>query len=127
MRLKLFGKSKLRLIILMVMMTPEALEAVRAWVKVGKCESRERVFGLTPEGVSALVRRYSNRLGIRDASPHQWRHRLARRLLQEGVELALVSQLMGHARVDVTVSFYGQLQVGQLQEAYDRAWGRRKG
>jgi len=78
---------------------------------------------LKATGVRLLITRAAKKAGIpRDAkiSAHQWRHRWARKMLQEGMEISLVSQLMGHEGVDITVRYYGQFAVNQLQNAYDR-------
>lgn len=114
-----------------VLMTPGALSALEAYLAERPEIDDPHVFlgqspgqawhGLSDEGVSAIVRRYKERLGLVGAcSPHQWRHRWARRNLQRGMDLSQVSQLLGHEDVAITVKFYGQFTADQLQDAYDR-------
>ena len=76
--------------------------------------------GLVPYSVSEIITRYKRQTGITGkVSPHQWRHRLGRKLTQAGMPLGLVSQTLGHASVVVTNDFYGIFAVDELQNAVD--------
>lgn len=127
-----------------VVITPGALQALEAWLELRSTvevepEDDDHVFlgrehqGMTwrpmqEDGISGILRRYKTRLGLKGrCSPHQWRHRWARKRLQEGMPLSLVSQLMGHEDVSITVRYYGQFTIDQLQEAYDRYTSDPKG
>lgn len=114
-----------------VVMSREALGAVEIWLRERPAIDDGHVFlghspgqawhPLSAQGISGIVARYKNRLGLRGpCSPHQWRHRFARNMLHRGMELAQVSQLLGHEDVSITVRFYGQFDIDQLQDAYDR-------
>jgi site-specific recombinase XerD len=114
-----------------VIMSHKALEALSAWLMLRPEVDDDHVFlgsspgqpwhALKADGISGIVARYKKRLGLRGpCSPHQWRHRWARHRLHKGMELSQVSQLLGHEDVAITVKFYGQFTVDQLQEAYDR-------
>jgi len=52
-------------------------------------------------------------------TPHQWRHRLGRKLTRNGMPLNLASQLLGHKTVVVTTRYYGTLAIDALQGAMD--------
>lgn len=112
-----------------VILSSEALEALRAWLAVRRSRTAfvfvdERPghdSGLKPGGISQIVNRYKVRLGLTGrCSPHQWRHRRARCWLKAGMPLNLTSQLLGHKSILVTAKFYGNLLVDELQVAYDR-------
>ena len=76
---------------------------------------------LTPAGVSSILARYKRRLGITGrASPHQWRHRWARKAISNHMPLGIVSQSMGHSGSKVTHDFYGQFDLDELQQAFDK-------
>lgn len=117
-----------------VVMSREALGALDAWLEVRPAIDDAHVFlghspgqawhPLSAEGISGIVARYKRRLGLKGpCSPHQWRHRFARNMLHRGMELAQVSQLLGHEDVSITVRFYGQFDIDQLQDAYDKYSG----
>lgn len=114
-----------------VVMTEAALKAIQAWLEIRVCIADDHVFlgqvnggdwkPLQEAGISEMVDRYKLRLGLKGkCSPHEWRHRWARKMLLDGMELSQVSQLLGHEDVSVTVRFYGQFTLDQLQAAYDR-------
>ena len=114
-----------------VCMSSGALEALEAWLEERPDIHDDHVFlghspgqpwhALSDGGISAVVARYKDRLGLKgDCSPHEWRHRWARYHLQHGMELSQVSQLLGHEDVSITVRFYGQFTIDQLQDAFDK-------
>jgi site-specific recombinase XerD len=112
-----------------VILSADALAALRAWLKVRNSET-DFVFtdyrpghdtGLLPGAINQMIARYKKALGIKGrCSPHEWRHRFCRARLIEGMPLNLVSQLAGHKSVVVTAQFYGNLLVDELQTAYDK-------
>lgn len=112
-----------------VFLTPEALEALLAWLAVRKSPT-QYVFiderpskhgcGLKPGAISQMIGRYKEKLGLSGpCSPHQWRHRFARVRLIDGMPLNLVSKMLGHKSVIVTAKYYGNLTVDELQNTYD--------
>lgn len=113
-----------------VILSPAALQALEAWLAVRPAAPYDHVFlgavgdfwhPLKPRGISEIIRRYKDKLGLQGpCSPHQFRHRWARHRLQKGMELGQVSQLLGHQDVKVTIDFYGQFNVDQLQDTYDK-------
>lgn len=66
---------------------------------------------------------------LRAASPHTFRHFVGFYLLNEGADLAEVSQILRHRSVEVTRAFYARYKDIQLQEVHDQfsadpvAWG----
>ena len=76
---------------------------------------------LTPNGVSSILTRYKRKLAIAGrASPHQWRHRWARKAIANHMPLGIVSQAMGHSGSKVTHDFYGQFDTDELKQAFDK-------
>jgi site-specific recombinase XerD len=113
-----------------VRMSGEACAAMQRWLTVRQSAS-EFVFvderpgragnGLSPGGVSQIIKRYKIKLGISGpVSPHQWRHRWCRRLLQSGMSLGLVSQGAGHESVAVTNDYYGIFATEEILAAVDQ-------
>ena len=110
-----------------VFLSPESLDALINWLKERQSKSEfvftnmhDRDCGLSPSGVSQIIERYKEKAGIKGpVSPHQWRHRHGRKLIEAGMPLGLVSQILGHASVVVTNDFYGMFAVNELQRAVD--------
>jgi len=111
-----------------VFMSFEALRAMREWLDERESEG-DFVFtnnhklnqGLVPCSVSQIITRYKEQTGILGrVSPHQWRHRLGRKMLEEGMPLGLLSQMLGHTSVVVTNDFYGMFAVDDLHKSVDR-------
>lgn len=109
-----------------VIISGEARDALQAWLDQRPASYGESVFGLQPVGISGVLRRYREKLGLQQVSPHQLRHRFARKSIMDGMDISQVAQLLGHENVEMTVRFYGQFSVDQLQESYDRARQARK-
>jgi integrase/recombinase XerD len=53
-------------------------------------------------------------------NPHAVRHRLAKRMLRRGANLAAVSKVMGHSDIRVTHMFYGEYEDGEAHDAHTR-------
>lgn len=115
-----------------VYLTEDAVEALKAWLKVRPACKDGHVFlgrrngedwhGLTPDGISEIFERYKKRLGLTGpCSPHQFRHRLGRRLSERGVTLGTIAQIMRHKDPSVTVLHYGGLGNHEVQYVYERA------
>jgi integrase len=62
-------------------------------------------------------------VGIKDVTPHIWRHTFAARLLTRGVPIYKVSKIMGHSSIRVTEEHYGHLCVGDLEDAISQIGG----
>lgn len=113
-----------------VIISQTALDALLAWLEIRPNVEFENVFlgkranepwhPLTTSGISSMIRRYKLRLELTGpCSPHQFRHRYCRHLLQSGMDLSRVSQLAGHEDPSITVRFYGIFEVDNLQTGYD--------
>jgi integrase/recombinase XerD len=57
---------------------------------------------------------------LRTTTPHTFRHFVGYYLLNEGVSLAEVSQILRHRTVEVTRSYYARYADTQLQEVHDQ-------
>jgi len=67
-----------------------------------------------------LVMRLRARTGI-DFDPHWFRHSAATRWLRDGVPVEVVSALLGHSSVSVTLSVYGHLTAADARAALEKA------
>ena len=115
-----------------VFLSSPALAAMQRWldhrptipgldhVFIGR-EPGQPWHSLTPESIGQRFELYAHRAGITGpSSAHQWRHRFGRRMSAAGMNLGILSQIMGHSTPAITVLFYGIFGVDHLQEQYDR-------
>jgi len=76
---------------------------------------------LKPDSVSATVSLLCRRLGLpKGASLHTLRHSHGSVLLADGVDLATVSERLGHSSVRVTADIYSHALRGRDHEAAQR-------
>lgn len=127
------GRQKVRA----VFFTEPTCIALSAWLQerstLPGASRTDRVFvghkgPLTANGIYQIVARVGAAAGIAGrCNPHSFRHGLARALLENGCDLARVSQILGHADVRVTARFYGVFTQEELAEAHARySWLKPK-
>ncbi len=110
-----------------VYFTEETANALKAWLAVRPQAETNHVFlnvhgkPLTLWGLYQLLKRLAQKGGVEGRfNPHSFRHAFARRVLQQGADLATVSQLMGHSSVEVTVRYYARWADDELSKLHDR-------
>jgi len=119
-----------------VYLTAEALEALAAWVRVrpecpdnavfiARCNGEDGWHAMSKDGLYRVFESLAKRSGVKGRpgalwSPHQWRHRFGRYMIEQGLDLSRLSQLMGHSTVQITAEHYAQFDDDGLQSAYDQ-------
>jgi integrase/recombinase XerD len=110
-----------------------ARAAVEAWLVRGRpawrpdgatlfCNARGG--RLTRQGAWKLVKRHADTAGLAESvSPHTLRHSFATHLLDNGADVRVVQELLGHANVNTT-QVYTLVSRSRLQAVYERAHPR---
>jgi len=90
----------------------DARRALQEYLSDGRLEVEDphifigqRKNGLTEVAIQDIVRKYAELAKLEGVTPHVLRHTFARSLLDKGVDLVTVQQLMGHKRVDSTARY----------------------
>lgn len=60
------------------------------------------------------------KIGIKQIRPHQLRHYFATRTLEHGAKLEVISKILGHASVGITVSTYRHVQQREFHEEHEK-------
>lgn len=83
---------------------------------------------LDPDSFSHAVKRLMKKAGLHPKTRlHDLRHGLATALLEEGIDVAVVSAVLGHASPGFTMSVYQHVRQGMVEQAADaieRAFGQ---
>jgi integrase/recombinase XerC len=113
-----------------VVINHTAAEAISAYLRVRPRSDDPRLFlgrggkGLTPKHVWRIFRTIYSVSGVtKHASPHTLRHSFATHLVENGVDLETVRELLGHESL-ATTGVYLQLAMGHKRRAYDEAHPR---
>ena len=100
--------------------TERTAEALRAWLAVRDVDG-EAVFGMTANAVRLMLRRLGARAGVKGrVNPHSIRHLVGQAWLDDGANLELVRQKLGHKDIQVTAMFYSHQDRSRVKAASER-------
>ncbi|WP_407397442.1 tyrosine-type recombinase/integrase [Treponema sp.] len=77
---------------------------------------------LTAQGIEFIVKRYSGMEGTgRQLSPHAFRHTFATQMLNNGADIRVVQEMLGHSSISTTQR-YTHVTMERLKEVYKQAF-----
>lgn len=77
---------------------------------------------ILPGGIRQMIRRRCAQAGVAYANPHSWRHGFAMMMLNSGgMEMGILSKLLGHSTTKITQDTYADWLVESLRREYDEA------
>lgn len=74
-------------------------------------------------GARSMLHRLCTAAGVDYINPHSLRHLFATRALNAGMRVEVVSKILGHFSVDLTLRIYARLHTATLQQEYAACWG----
>ncbi len=98
----------------------ERLRAGNVWTDTGHVFTTDSGLPMDPRNVLRALSTAAAKAGIADANVHTLRHSAATAMLDAGVHLKAVSELLGHADIRVTAEVYGHTSDEVARAAMDR-------
>ena len=96
---------------------------LHSWEPVDPCPLflNRKGGALSVRSVERMIKKYVLACGLNpELTPHSLRHSFATHMLNEGAELRVVQELLGHASLSTT-QIYTHVSIERLKEVYDRA------
>ncbi len=125
--IRVLGKGRKERIVPYGRMLKEVLEIYLESARplLGPRESPDLFFNsrqgpLGDRSVRKILDRYGRLLGVGSIHPHMLRHSYATHLLENGADLRVVQELLGHENLSTT-QIYTHVTRGHLKEIYDRS------
>lgn len=78
---------------------------------------------IDPNNFYRSVKRVCKKAGLEEHGPHVLRHTFATLLLEDGVPIHVVSRILGHANIRITLDIYGHLSDEGQEVAMNRISG----
>ncbi len=82
-------------------------------------DRRKRKDRLSPKTVWHLLKKYGGRAGV-EVTPHRLRHSFATHMLERGVDIRAIQELLGHSNLSTT-QIYTKVTVEHLRKAQEKA------
>jgi integrase len=97
----------------------ERLAAGTAWTETGLVFTNTIGKATEPRHVGRIIARVADRAGVK-ATPHTLRHSYVSMMLEAGVPIRVVSELVGHSSTSLTSDLYGHVAERVNREATDK-------
>ena len=85
------------------------LRAGPAWTDTGFLFVKDDGTPMIPDGITAWLRKFSERHGLPHINPHAFRHTMASILINNGKDIVSVSKRLGHTKTSTTTDIYSHI------------------
>ena len=108
-----------------------SIEKLKKWLAVRKTWTEEKskntnalfisknLTRLTQRSIQLRLNQIAHKLGLSEIHPHMFRHSVASHLLQDGANLRLIQEFLGHSSINTTQR-YTHLNFQHMAQAYDK-------
>jgi len=129
--IRVYGKGRKERLVFIGEKAKEALQAyLEVRPKLVRAFQEQALFlnarggRLSPRSIERIVKKYGNLSGMyKNIYPHMLRHSFATHLLNQGADLRVVQELLGHVSLSTTQK-YTHITVEKLMEIYDKTHPR---
>lgn len=120
--LKIHGKGNKERIIPII---PEIIPNVMLWLEQHDSEwvfpsKRNKGTHNTVRWVNKVVKKWANKAGYPDITPHSFRHAFGTHLYENGADVKAIQEMMGHKSIDTT-NIYAQSSVKRNRQEFIKA------
>ena len=107
----------------MIPLLPDLARRLHAFIKDKRPD--EKVFGLTSASIGNKIRAFAGKAGLVNIHTHSLRHKYATDLLERGVNIRVVQELLGHEDISTTQGYLSVTDQG-LRDAVSVLDKKRK-
>ena len=72
---------------------------------------------MTPRGAQVLLKEVGDRAGVENVHPHRFRRTMATHLLDRGMPIEQIKEVLGHERLDTTM-IYCNVNSGKVKASF---------
>lgn len=100
---------------------PEFLaEKLKAYMaSMYKLPADERIFAVVPEAVQHVMKRHTDKAGVKYIRVHDLRHSSCACLIHLGVQPMIIKERLGHKDIRITLNTYGHLYPSEQEKVAD--------